>query len=210
MKFSIIILAKLKTFISYSSTNYKKILIPSLKKARQDLFSKHLLATNLTISMFFSGLGDTLEQMREIVAKYQTNWDKERTAKFVASGFPIGLLCHYWYLYLDKFLIKTTHKTIMQKIILTQILFSPACLIIFFTVLGFLNSSNKEEIKTNILTKGKEIYLVEWIIWPPASMINFYFIPLRYRILYDNLVSLGFDTFSSYVVHKKESSNLKQ
>ncbi len=69
MKASLAVLSKFKSFISYSSSNYKKVFIPSLRRFNKDLFSKHLLVTNLAISMMFSGLGDTLEQMREIWAK---------------------------------------------------------------------------------------------------------------------------------------------
>lgn len=33
-------------------------------------------------------------------------------------------------------------------------------------------------------------------------MINFFFLPLRYRVLYDNTISLGYDVYTSYVKHE--------
>ena len=31
---------------------------------------------------------------------------------------------------------------------------------------------------------------------------NFYFLPTRYRVAFDNVVSLGFDTYTSHVKHR--------
>jgi hypothetical protein len=33
-------------------------------------------------------------------------------------------------------------------------------------------------------------------------MLNFYFIPSNFRVLYVNTISLGFDTYFSYITHK--------
>lgn len=52
----------------------------------------------------------------------------------------------------------------------------------------------------------ENIYVVEWLIWPPMQLINFALLPLRYRILFDNVVSLGFDIYSPYVKYKTELS----
>lgn len=60
-------------------------------------------------------------------------------------------------------------------------------------------------VKEELFEKGlQNIYLAEWFIWPPAQVINFYCLPLRYRILFDNFVSLGFDIYSPYVKYKTE------
>ncbi|OXA60693.1 hypothetical protein Fcan01_05962 [Folsomia candida] len=37
---------------------------------------------------------------------------------------------------------------------------------------------------------------------PHPQMINFFFLPLRYRVLYDNTISLGYDVYTSYVKHE--------
>jgi len=43
--------------------------------------------------------------------------------------------------------------------------------------------------------------LVEWLIWPPAQFINFYYLPTRYRVTYDSLISFFFDFYASYVLN---------
>ena len=48
---------------------------------------------------------------------------------------------------------------------------------------------------------GGRLYLAEWLLWPPAQFINFYYLPTKYRVLYDNIVSLIYDTYTSHVKH---------
>ena len=50
---------------------------------------------------------------------------------------------------------------------------------------------------------GSNLYAAEWLIWPPAQFINFSLLPTRYRVAFDNLVSLGFDGYTSYIKHRK-------
>lgn len=40
------------------------------------------------------------------------------------------------------------------------------------------------------------------IVWPPAQMINFLVVPLPYRILFINLVGLGWSTYTSFVASR--------
>ena len=49
------------------------------------------------------------------------------------------------------------------------------------------------------LSLGTKLYIAEWVIWPPAQFVNFYFLPTRYRVLYDNTISLLYDTYTSHV-----------
>ena len=38
---------------------------------------------------------------------------------------------------------------------------------------------------------------------PPALIFSFTFLSTRYRVLYDNIISLGFDVYNSYLVHRE-------
>lgn len=55
-----------------------------------------------------------------------------------------------------------------------------------------------EEIKHKFV----KLYKAEWIVWPTAQMINFWILPNRYRVLYDNTISLGYDVYTSYVINE--------
>ena len=52
---------------------------------------------------------------------------------------------------------------------------------------------------------GTQLWLSEWFIWPPAQFVNFYFLPTKYRVIYDNLVSLFYDWYTSHLKHNRAS-----
>ena len=87
----------------------------------------------------------------------------------------------------------------MKKVVVDQLLFSPLCLAVFFLTLGALDASPLGDIVGEIRRFGAVIYAAEWFVWPPAQAANFYLIPLKFRVLFDNLVSFGFDIFQSHV-----------
>lgn len=186
-----------------SLTRLVRLMSPRLVRTKDFFFKKHLMATNISISITFSGLGDIIEQYIERVFLHTgpARWDTIRTSKLASTGLPVGILSHYWYLQLDKRFAQTSHLNVLRKIVASQLIYAPACILVFFLTLGVLNRTHPNEIWFNIESKGKRLYMVDWITWPPISLVNFYLIPLRYRLLYENVVSIGFDVFNSYVYH---------
>ncbi|XP_054286120.1 mpv17-like protein 2 [Macrosteles quadrilineatus] len=174
------------------------------------MFNKYLLLTNVGISITLSGVGDILQQHYEIVTDKREKWDGLRTHHMSISGLTVGIICHNWYKVLDKALPGRTLKIVLKKVVIDQIICSPICITAFFLTLGYLENSSWTEVKREIISKGHRLYVAEWIIWPPAQIINFYILPTRFRVLYDNTISLGYDVYTSYVKHDCESEELKE
>lgn len=63
-----------------------------------------------------------------------------------------------------------------------------------------------EEIRHKFL----RLYKAEWIVWPTAQVINFWILPNKYRVLYDNTISLGYDVYTSYVINEPIPSPTSQ
>ena len=196
-----VLMSKLK-YLTVLSKSIKTI--PSkMVRLNGNLFSKYLLATNITISAVLSGAGDFIEQTFEIISKYQTEWNIPRTMKLAATGMPAGHFCHYWYIYLDRFYAANDMKTAVKKMLLSQFICSPICIVLFFVTLGLLNKWTKEQYIRNTVEKGMVMYLAEWIVWPAALIVSFYWLPTRYRVLYDSCFSLGLNVYYSYLVHEE-------
>ncbi|XP_076171471.1 mpv17-like protein 2 [Ptiloglossa arizonensis] len=175
---------------------------------KKQLFSpKYLLWTNVGISISLSAMGDVLEQHYEILKGKWDKWSLNRTRNMAVSGMSVGIICHYWYKYLDNRLPGRTINTVLKKVVIDQIVCSPLCITMFFLTLGILEKNNWSELKSEIISKAHKLYIAEWVIWPPAQIINFYLLPTKYRVLYDNSVSLAYDVYTSKVKYDNPMCN---
>lgn len=164
---------------------------------------KYLLYTNVSLSITLSSLGDTIEQQYEIYTGQLNARDAKRTVHMALSGATVGVMCHYWYRILDHRLPGRSLSIVAKKLLLDQFVCSPVVLATFFVTLGLLEQSSLAEMKDEIREKAWRLYAAEWVIWPPAQIINFYLLPHRFRVLYDNVISLGYDVYTSQVKHGK-------
>lgn len=166
--------------------------------------SDSLLIKNTVLCCVMSGTGDVVIQ-RIQNGPCSTRYDRQRTFYLTVTGMTVGPCCHYWYQLLDKLIPGKSIRIIFKKVVADQIIFSPICLSIFFLTLGVCERSNLKTVTEEIIEKGIILYTAEWMVWPPAQIINFYLIPLKFRVLFDNIVSFGFDIFQSRVKYPPEN-----
>lgn len=164
---------------------------------------KYLLFTNICISVSLSSVGDCLEQQYEIMTKDLEKYSGKRTGHMALSGLTVGIVCHYWYKFIDQRMPGRSLSIVMKKVFWDQMICSPIVISTFFLTLGLLENTSREEIVQEIKEKAWKLYVAEWVVWPPAQIVNFYWLPNKYRILYDNTISLGYDVYTSKVKHGK-------
>jgi len=186
-------------------------MLSSVNRAVKRLFSnKNLFATNLALSFSLSGLGDWLQQLNERTKHSTTadraafKWNARRTLHMSTSfGLTSGFLCHYWYIFLDRSVVGGTGLSLVaRKVVYDQLIFSPVCIAACLLAAGIVEGSSSRAIASDVVVKGGNLFVAECLIWPPAQFFNFYFLPTRYRVAFDNVVSLGFDTYTSHVKHR--------
>ncbi|GAB0097192.1 mpv17-like protein 2 [Sergentomyia squamirostris] len=176
--------------------------VQKLRSGQQKAFStKYLLYTNVAISMTLSATGDMLEQHYQKVFGEHPRWDRKRSVKMGVTGVTVGVVCHYWYNFIDSFLPGRTLRLVLKKVILDQIIGSPLVISTMFITLGALEGRTRSEMIDEIRQKFIRLYTAEWIIWPPAQVINFLWLKPQYRVLYDNTISLGYDVYTSRVAY---------
>jgi len=87
-----------------------------------------------------------------------------------------------------------------------QVLFSPICIAACIFVSGAVfEAKSPGQIIKDTKELGTQLWLSEWFIWPPAQFVNFYFLPTKYRVVYDNIVSLFYDWYTSHLKHSRDS-----
>lgn len=181
---------------------FKSEVIQKCHAVSHTMFKKHLFLTNVGISLTLSGVGDILQQHYELLQGDQQKWNHTRTLHMSVTGMTVGIFCHHTYKLLDSFFPGRTLKTVLKKVLVDQLVTSPLCITIFFVTLASLERSNVDTFVKQLKQKGWRLYVADWVVWPPAQIINFYFLPTRFRVLYDNTISLGYDVYTSYVAHE--------
>ncbi|XP_004415014.1 PREDICTED: peroxisomal membrane protein 2 [Odobenus rosmarus divergens] len=149
--------------------------------------------TKAATSGILSALGNFLAQL--IVKKRE----KENSQKLDVIGplryaiygfFFTGPLSHFFYLFMEHWIPSEVPLAGVRRLLLDRLLFAPALLLLFFLTMNFLEGRDTAAVAVQIRRSFWPALRVNWQVWTPAQFVNINYVPLQFRVLFANLVSL--------------------
>ncbi len=89
-----------------------------------------------------------------------------------------------------------------------QLLFAPIILAGFFVTNSLFEDPSTEGLKKGIKSYKEKIWetlKINWMIWPLATTINFWFMPVQYQVLFANFVGLFWNIILSYIAYDEKA-----
>lgn len=127
-------------------------------------------------------------------------YDYQRTARMVATGGILAIPTNTWYTRISYAFTTMPYAVgVAMRVALSQAVFTPLYLFGFFSVQGALQGKSLEEIEEKIRGTGPRAWRDGLVVWPAVSTLNFAVVPIEYRALVGGVVSLGWNTWLSYL-----------
>ena len=73
----------------------------------------------------------------------------------------------------------------------------------YFTVRSILEGTGFKGATEKVRTRFLSTLFAAWKFWPMANAVNFWFVPMQFRVLYMNVLSLFWTGWLTYVNSKK-------
>lgn len=184
-----------------------------------DCLRRQPLLTKCVTSGVLFGVGDRLAQhlegrkaaevdeaspADELDAGKSPSSDFARTGRMMLyGGLVFPPIAHHWYNWIERLAPGSAAMAVARKIAMDQLIFAPGITTTFFTVSQSLEGKSLREALAVAREKVPPTLKVNYMVWPLVHVFTFNFVPLQYRILYINFVSIGWSTFLSQMTNAK-------
>lgn len=124
-----------------------------------------------------------------------------RTLDVAITGFTFsGPISHTWYSVLEH-LVTVEDKMVglLLRMLLDAFIFSPVAVFGYFTYRTILEGGGLSDVFAKLHKSYVDALFASWKFWPGANIINFTFVSLEYRVLYNNILSLFWTGYLSHI-----------
>ena len=113
---------------------------------------------------------------------------------------PVG---HMWHGVLDTIVVQNRVAGLMLRILLDAVVFSPVGMAGYLACRTMLEGQGLDGVALKLRAKWFMSLLASWKFWPLANILNFWFVPAPYRVLYNNMLGLFWTGLLSHTNSKR-------
>ncbi|CAH0479231.1 unnamed protein product [Peronospora belbahrii] len=164
------------------------------------LLETHPLSVKIVTGGVIAGLGDIVCQLA-LEGEHQFNVKRAAIFTFLGGGV-ISPILHVWYRILNTSLPGVSATAIAKRLAMDQLGFAPLFLPIFLSSVMTLEG-RAQFIPDKLQADWWPITKTNWIVWVPAQLVNFRFVPGSMQVLFSNVMGLFWNAYLSYASHSK-------
>lgn len=124
-----------------------------------------------------------------------------RIARKLIAAVVFGPAATKWYAFLQKRInLRSENATIAARVLADQTVFATCNLAFFLSSMSVMEGSDPKEKLEKSYWSGIK---ANWALWPAVQAVNFKLVPLEHRVLVVNIVSLGWNSFLSWLNSSK-------
>lgn len=131
-------------------------------------------------------------------------WDMRRSFHFFVLGLTfVAPTSHYWYgnLAIHPWTKGQSFVQISKRVFLDQFVWSPVFFVIWLSGFWGMEKNGQitgAELKKDLTLALPDVMVANWILWIPCQYANFYAVPVKYQVLFTNLVELVWNAYLSF------------
>ncbi|XP_062874016.1 peroxisomal membrane protein 2 [Trichomycterus rosablanca] len=169
------------------------------------LLKKYPIITKSVTSAILSATGNLLSQAVEAKKKLKEgrsrkNVDVYGPLRFAVFGLVItGPVSHYFYQLLEVMFPAAVSFPMLKRLLLERLVFAPAFLLLFFTVMNALEGKSIADLQDTVKTRYWAALKMNWKVWTPFQFININYVPVQFRVLFANLIALFWNAYLTSV-----------
>lgn len=139
---------------------------------------------------------------KDIIVVDSIKHDWLRALRMTTYGFLLyGPGSHAWYELLDRAFAKRSLKNLLVKVILNQIILGP-CVIAVVFAWNSLWQGKLKELPNKYRKDAIPTLVYGWKFWTPASLLNFWAVPLQTRVAFMSCCSIFWNFYLSTTMVK--------
>ena len=120
-----------------------------------------------------------------------------RQKRVASFGLLSAQMMHWWYIFLDKvFAGQSGLAVVLIQLAIDQVIWSPIFFVIYYVYMAILNKT-WGDLREKLTKELIPVSIASAKVWVPVQFITFKYVPPQFRVLWGNIVALGWNVYFS-------------